>query len=222
MKKQLNVLLLLLLCVLCSCSLDTDDNSPEKMYVAFATVENPNATPKFYLLLDDNTKLYTAETGELANPDQGYPQNGRRVFVSYEALEPATANNIKLRNLVYVPVNGIATGNTTGRNDRYRLEMLYPGGTDFLNVLISHSFPTSSGNKHDILLIKKEYQEDAAYFDLIYSNNENPGYDVIMSPICFDLSPLKENYPDSIKLVINTYAEGVESPKTYTMKYKWQ
>ena len=221
MKKKLNLLLLLSFCVLCSCSLENDDKR-EDIYVVFATVENPNATPKFYLVLDDGTKLYTAETGDLADPDQGYPKNGSRVLANYNVLKPASANNIRLRNLANIPIDSISGNNTAGRNDRYRLDMLYPGA-DFLNVLLSHNFTSSLIDKHNILLVQKDSQEEGtAYFDLIYSNGGDSGTDFSMSPMCFDLSPLKEIFPDSVTLVINTYETSAETPISYTMKYKWK
>lgn len=218
MKKLLNVLLL---CVLLSGCLPEDEEKSEIIYVAFATVENPNATTKFFLVLDNDTKLYTAEIGELADPDLGHPKDGRRVFVNYNVLEPASANNIKLKNLVYVPISGM-TNNTTERNDRYRLDMLYLGA-GYLNVLMSHNFSSSLIDKLEILLIRKDSQEEGtAHFDLIYNNGGDSGTNFSMSPICFDLSPLKTTYPDSVKLVISTYEESPESPKIHTMKYKWQ
>ena len=219
MKKLL--LLLLLLCALCSCSLDLDDKQ-EEAYVAFATVENPNATPKFHLLLDDGTKFYTAEVGELANPDEGYPKDGRRVLINYSIVKPESNINIKLRNLTNVPLGIISIENSSRRNDRHRLEMLYPGGADFLNVLMSHNYTSSTNVQHDILLVKKELRADEAEFDLIYSNNGDLGTEFGMSSISFDLSSLKEQYPDSIKLVVNTFETSAETPKAYTMKYKWK
>ena len=222
MRKQLNILLLLLFCVLLSGCLPDNEEKPETIYAVFATVENPNAMSKFYLVLDDSTKLYTAEVGELADSDFGYPKHGRRVFVHYNVLEPASANNIKLKNLIYVPISGITINNTTERNDRHRLDMLYPGA-NYLNVLISHSLSSASSSEYDVLLIKKDSEEEGvAHFDLLYSNEGNSGHDFAMSPICFDLSSLRTTYPDSVKLVINTYEESSESPKVHTMKYKWQ
>jgi len=217
--KKLNLLLLLSLCVLCSCSLENDDKQ-EEIYIAFATVENPNAAARFFLVLDDGTKLYTAETPDLANPDQGYPKDGSRILTNYNVLKPASSNNIRLINLANVPIDKISEENTTKRNDRYRLDMLYPGGKDYLNVLISHNFSSSLIDKHDILLVQKDLQE--AHFDLIYSNGGDSGANFSMSPICFDLSSLKETFPDSVTLVINTYETSAETPKTYTMKYKFK
>ena len=215
MKKQLNLLLLLLLCTLCSC-LKTDDNRKDT-YMAFATVENPERIAQFYLILDDGTRLYTAETPKLTDPNQGYPADGKRVFVSYNELKPKT--DIKLLTLAGVAIKGISPENTTGRNDRHQLVML-AGGANFLNVLVGHNYSSFSNIQHDVILRKKEYRADEAEFDLIYSNKGDSGYEYGTSPFSFDLSPLKEQYPGEITLVINTYEQT--TPKAYTITYKWQ
>ncbi len=224
MNKHLRLLLLLTFsCVFFSCSLEEDDE-PEVLTVAFAKVDNPGGRSKFHLILDDDKRLYTAETGDLVFPDLGYPQDGKRVFVSYNVLEPASANEIKLKNLLYVPISSIATENSSGRNDRHQLEMLYVGA-DYLNVLLSNVLPVSDSNS-DVLLVEKGYEEatNSLYFDLIYSNGGETGYGSTMIPVCFDLSSLKEVYQNQneVNLVISTYEKDGENPKLYTGKYKWQ
>jgi uncharacterized protein (UPF0333 family) len=190
--------------------------------IAFATVENPNAAAKYYLLLDDGTKLYTEETNDILDPDQGYPKDGRRVFVSYNTIEPESANKIKLKNMAYATIGGISENYDIGRNDRHQLLMLYIGGGDYLNALVAHYLTSASNSKHEVALIMKDSEEEGTvYFDLIYSNKGNSGYDYAISPICFDLSSLKEIYADSVKIVINTYEESTTS-KSYSTVYKWQ
>lgn len=219
--KKVNIILPLLLCSLlfASCSLE-DKNKYPTIEMAFGVVENPNRLEKYYLNMDDGRKLYTQEVGE-TDPNQPNPGNGQRAFASFEVL---TGSNIKIMSLYYPSIDTITKEPEDSlRYDAYGLDMLYPGGPDYLNIVLSCYYTPGADYKHNVLLIKKEESNgNEAHFDLVYSNGGDPGKNYSMLPFCFDLSPLKDEYADSIKLVINAYEKGMDNPKPYTFKYKWK
>ncbi len=221
--KKVNAIISLLIYSLLflSCSLENDDNETETISM-FGIVENPNQLAKYYLLTDDGTRLYTEKIGERTGSSIVNPKDSARVYAEYEMLSPSSANNIKIKSLISPPINEI-TEESSSRYDKYNLNIRYAGGPDYLNISISHYYTSWSNDyKHQLTLIKKEYKEDEAYFDLVYNNGGDPGKDYIVSPFCFDLSPLKTIYKDSLKIIINAYEKGENNPQSYTLKYKWK
>lgn len=220
--KKLLFLMVLVLLVACN----RDNEVQENVVMKIATVENPSTSSNFYLRLDDNKRLWTAQS------DLKYyrPVDGQRVIATYVVLtNKADSSNyqhdVKLKDVYEILTKGIFNIKPDEQdsigNDPLTLMDLWIGG-DHLNI--EFNYPGYS-KIHYINLVAdsaKTYTDNKIHLELRHNaNGDYPGYN-IWGMASFDLKPLKLNAAgDSVNLVIHTREYRSPQNISYSLTYKF-
>lgn len=204
---------------------NNDDSVSRKSYSRVATIENPSQSTKFFMNLDDSTKLWVADS----YVNYYRPKNDQRVIANYSVIskkdDTAAHDYDVVLNDVYEiltkPVFNItaATQDSIGNdpvqirnmwvaNNHLTVEFSYPGQSKvhFINLVYDASRPITDNKVH------LEFRHN--------DNNDYPSY--YMTGIAsFNLKSVQNPGATSVDLVIHTKEYNTSSDKTYNFTYKY-
>ncbi len=200
-----------------------DDKYAGKHRVSIATVENADSTNVFFLRLDNDTLLWTAES----NFNNYKPKTGQRVIANYTLLSDKRATglydyDVKLNDVYEVLTKGIFQitpdkQDSIGHDSIYVSEMWI--GSKYLNI----EFLYQGYNKtHFINLVAdtaKTYDDEKIHLEFRHNaNNDYPMYNR-WGIVSFDISSIQSTTVDSVNLVIHVNAPNQAAEELHELTY---
>ena len=191
--------------------------------VSIATVENADSTNVFFLRLDNDTLLWTAES----NFTNYKPKTGQRIIANYSLLSDKRATglydyDVKLNDVYEVLTKGIFQispdkQDSIGHDSIYVSEMWI--GSKFLNV----EFLYQGYNKtHFINLVSdtaKTYDDEKIHLEFRHNaNNDYPMHNR-WGIVSFDISSIQSTTVDSVNLVIHVNVPNKAAEELYELTY---
>jgi len=229
MKSHFNyVLLFILLPLLAACDNMFDGNNngyPNNNYhIDIATVKNPDSTPKFSFVLDNNHLLQITQTVD----PTFIPVDGQRIIANYTILtvtkvDSTYTRKVQLNNASLVLTKGIfkitpATQDSIGHDSITIKDMWI--GNDFLNI----EFAYPGNNKtHFINLVSdasKVYTDGKTHLEFRHNGNGDAPVYYSKGIVSFNLKSLQTGVTGNVlNLVIHVKVPYQASEKMYDIPY---
>ena len=225
MKTHFNYLFLLfLLPFFIGCEDNEYEGSYNQYVVDIGTVSNPNLSPTFSILLDNNKLLKVTETA-----DQTFiPADGQRIIATYTLLSVTKVDTtyirkIRLNDAYSVLTKGIfkitpATQDSIGHDSITIRDMWI--GNDFLNIEFSY---LGNDKTHFINLVSdasKTYTDGKVHFEFRHNaNGDTPNY-YSKGIVSFNLKSLQTGVSATVlNLLIHVNVPNQAAERTYNIVY---
>lgn len=225
MKKMIVIICLAVFLISCT---DKEDTYVDNSIVSVATVENPENLNNFYLILDNNERLYISVS------DLKYyrPKDGQRIIAKYKILSSPRADEstykhgIQLLDSYEILTKDIyrikpEEQDSIG-NDRINVRGLWIGN-NFLNV--EFDYP-GNNRSHSINLVFDSLRNDTdGKIHLEFRHNANGDYPSYSKwgIVSFRLNTLDvSSFTDSVKLVIHSNEFNKPDNQTYELTYRFE
>ena len=221
--KVLNLFSVFVIAVLLMSGCIDDDKYAGSYRVSIATVENADSTNVFFLRLDNDTLLWTAES----NFTNYKPKTGQRIIANYSLLSDKRATglydyDVKLNDVYEVLTKGIFQispdkQDSIGHDSIYVSEMWI--GSKFLNV----EFLYQGYNKtHFINLVSdtaKTYDDEKIHLEFRHNANNDYPMNNRWGIVSFDISSIQSTTVDSVNLVIHVNVPNQAEEELYELTY---
>ncbi len=204
---------------------NNDDSVNSRSYSRVATVENPSQSTRFFLNLDDSTKLWVADS----YVNYYRPKNDQRVIANYSIISKkndtvAHDYDVVLNDVYEIltkPVFNITpeTQDSIG-NDPIQIRDMWVAND---HLTVEFSYPGYS-KVHYINLVfdaSKTYTDNKVHLEFRHNdNNDYPSF--YMTGIAsFNLKSVQNPGASSVELVIHTKEYNSSSDRSYNFTYKY-
>lgn len=205
---------------------NNDDSVSRKSYSHVATVENPSQSTRFFLNLDDSTRLWVADS----YVNYYRPKNDQRVIANYSILSKkndtiAHDYDVVLNDVYEIltkPVFNITaeTQDSIG-NDPVQIRRMWVAND---HLTVEFSYP-GSAKVHFINLVfdaSKSYSDNKVHLEFRHNANDDYPSFYMTGIASFNLKSIQVPNASSVDLVIHTKEySGSSADKTYNFTYKY-